>query len=213
MTRQLALQDFAADAAADGDLEGAHPAQPSPQAAAAEADALEAYDSGYKNGWADCATAEAEERSSVAADLAQSLSEAKLTYEAARRDVLAALGPFFEDVTSILLPRLTAAAAAPTVLAELAALAELQTDAGIEILAAPSTCASLERLIEAEELEVTLKPETALAEGQVSIRAGAERRDLDMDGAAARITEAIAGFCRQSSETTVPETTLSKGAA
>ena len=192
MTRSLVLQDFAADGAHVPDRTGPSPLQTEP---AEEADALESYDSGYKNGWADCAAAEAEERSAVGANLAKNLSEAELTYEAARRDVIAALGPFFEDVASTLLPKMAAAALAPTVLAELGALAEGHTEQGIEVLAAPASCASLERLADIESLSgLTVRPEPAFAEGQVSIRIGAERRDLDMTSAAARIADAIEAF-------------------
>lgn len=210
MPRSLILQDFSSslpDRGTPGSAQltvGAEPAN--------EADALESYDAGYKSGWADCAAAEAEERHSVGAALAKNLSEAELTYDAARRDVLAALGPFFEDVAATLLPKLAAAALAPTVLAELGALAEAQTGAKIEVFAAPSACASLERLGEFQHLgNLTVRPEPAFADDQVSIRAGAEQRDLDMSGAADRIAEAISAFSRQASEPDLQP--LSQGAA
>ncbi len=210
MTRKLSLQDFGSTAHGLADLDGASAQSSVPMS---EPDALEAYDSGYKNGWADCAAAEANERSSVAVDLAKNLAEARLTYDAARRDVLAALGPFFEEVSATLLPQMAAAAVAPNVLAELGSLADAQADARIVIVAAPNACASLERLIDETELDATVRAEPAYAEGQVSIRAGADRRDLDMAGAAARITEAIAGFRAQIAEAETPEPTLSQGAA
>lgn len=194
MTRSLVLQDFSSAAPAPN-LGFAAPQPESTLQPAEETDALESYDAGYKSGWADCATAEAEEKHSVSADLAKNLSEAHLTYEAARRDVLAALGPFFEDVAATLLPKMAAAAVVPTVLAELGAMAEGQTVSKIEIHAAPSACASLERLGDTEHLiGLTVRPEPAFADGQVSIRVGSEQRDLDMASAAARIAEAIAGF-------------------
>lgn len=210
MTRSLILQDFAAAHSVDVGFD-AVPTAADPEMVDA-GDMLESYDAGYKNGWADCASAEAEERGAVGAELAKNLTDATLTYEAARRDVLAALGPFFEDVVSTLLPKMAAAAVAPTVLAELGALAEGQIVSKIEIHAAPSACASLERLGETEHLaDLTVRPEPAFAEGQVSIRMGSEQRDLDMAGAADRIAEAIAGFSAQ----TAPSEHLiaSKGAA
>ncbi|OAN69195.1 hypothetical protein A8B78_04945 [Jannaschia sp. EhC01] len=194
MTRSLILKDFASGHP-DPNV-GSIAAEPlsTPQPAD-EVDALESYDAGYKCGWADCAAAEADERTTIGADLAKNLSEATLTYETARRDVIAALGPFFADVAATLLPEMAAAALAPTVLAELGALAEGQTEPRIEIRAAPTACASLERLAEDENLsDLTVRPEPAFAEGQVSIRVGTEQRDLDMAGAATRIADAIAAF-------------------
>lgn len=195
MTRSLVLQDFSSSGP---DVGLAVPQPELNRQPTEDTDALESYDAGYKSGWADCATAEAEERHSVSADLAKNLSEAQLTYEAARRDVLAALGPFFEDVAATLLPKIAAAAVVPTVLAELGAMAEGQTVSKIEIHAAPSACASLERLGESEHLSgLTVRPEPAFADGQVSIRVGTEQRDLDMANAAARIADAIAEFGAQ----------------
>lgn len=210
MTSRLILPDFRAGSA-QTDFEFGTAESTADQVSTEAVDALETYDAGYKCGWADCAAAEAEERSGVAADLAKNLAEAQLTYEAARRDVLAALGPFFEDVVSTLLPRLAAEAIAPTVLAELGALAENQTVSHIEIHAAPSACPSIERLGETEHLaNLVVRPEPAFAEGQVSIRVGNERRDLDMAGAAARIAEAIEDF---SARTSTDNPLQSRGAA
>lgn len=197
MTRSLILQDFASspsDPSFGFTAGAAGPDVPLQD----ELDALASYDTGYKCGWADCAQAEAEERDGVAADLAKNLSTAELTYEAARRDVIASLGPFFEDVAATLLPKMAAAALVPTVLAELGALAEGQTAQHIEIHANPSACAALERLGETEQLgHLIVRPEPAFAEGQVSIRVGAEQRDLDMNSAAARIAEAITAISAQ----------------
>lgn len=211
MTRRLVLRDFASAQPDPALQRSADDPTHSPRPDDGP-DALEVYDEGYKCGWADCAAAEVEERNAIGADLAQNLSEAQLTYETARRDVIAALGPFFADVAETLLPRMAAAALAPTVLAELGALAEGQTAPRIEVRAAPSACAALERLGETEQLSnLTVRAEPAFAEGQVSIRVGTEQRDLDMAGAAARIADAIASFSTQPShfDTPVP----SRGAA
>lgn len=209
MTRVLSLEDFsrtATFARLDDAPLAPWPSEPAPS----EADTLEAFDNGYKNGWSDCARAEAEERQGISADLAKNLSEAALTYEAARRDILAALGPFFEDIVSTLLPSMAAAAVAPCVLEELTALSDGHLQARIEVHAAPSTCPALERLAETEGIEgMILHPEPAFAEGQVSLRLGAERRDIDMAAAAARIADAIAAFQSQTAQS-VPA--LSQGA-
>lgn len=211
MTRSLILQDFTAPAPAFDTGANAALAPMSP-ALEEEIDTLETFDAGYKSGWADCAAAEAEERRSVGADLTKAVSEATLTQEAARRDVLAALGPFFGEVVETLLPAIAAKAIVPTVLAELSALVDGQTLARVEIHAAPSVCQTLERIVEFEGVaDITVRPEPAFAEGQVSIRVGAERRDLDMAAATARIAEAIAGFSVQTERSENLE--LSQGVA
>ena len=210
MTRMLALEDFGSDLPEPDGLLRASGAVAT-EAAGFEAETLQAYENGYKNGWSDCAAAEAEERRNVAADLARNLGEARLAREGARSDVLAALGPFFEDIVGILLPQMTAAAVTPMILAELGALAERHTEAQLEILAAPETCIRLERLIEMQGIEVSLRPEPAFAEGQVSIRAADERRDIDMTGAVRRITEAIAGLGQQVGRTTVADPVQTRG--
>lgn len=211
MTRSLILKDFASPQPDPYQQDMGIETQPVSHLQD-ESDALESYDAGYKCGWADCAAAEVDERTAIGADLANNLSEATLTYETARRDVIAALGPFFADVAATLLPKMAAAALGPTVLAELGAMAEGQTDPQIELRAAPTACAALERLGEAEQLSgLTVRPEPAFAEGQVSIRVGTEQRDLDMASAAARIADAIVAFSDQSPQfdTQVP----SQGAA
>ncbi|GAB5448919.1 FliH/SctL family protein [Gymnodinialimonas sp.] len=211
MTRSLILKDFASPYTTQS-LHSMEAEVPPADQLQDETDALESYDAGYKCGWADCAAAEVDERTAIGADLAKNLSEAQLTYETARRDVIAALGPFFADVAATLLPKIASAALAPTVLAELGALAEDQTEAEIEIRAAPSACAALERLGETEQLSgLTVRPEPAFAEGQVSIRVGSEQRDLDMASAANRIADAVADFAAQSSQ--FDAQTPSKGVA
>lgn len=214
MTRALALENFATDVSEPAFSNEPALTWPSETASQPEIDALDAYDNGYKSGWADCATAEAEERRGVSVDLAKNLADATLTYETARRDVLAALGPFFEDIVSALLPRLAAEAVLPCVLAELGELAGDMTQVGIELHAAPSTCPTLERLAENEGIEgLVVHPEPAFAEGQVSLRLGSERRDIDMASAVDRIAGAISAFQAQSAKATPSRTNLSQGAS
>lgn len=213
MTRTLTLENFSNNNPTLGGSAAATESGPVEITQLSEVDALEAYESGYKSGWEDCASAEAEERRVIAADLAKNLSEAKLTYASARRDVLAALGPFFEDVISTLLPRMATAAFLPCVLDELKEIAGGQMYSSVELRAAPATCPALERLAETEGIEgLVVLPEPAFAAGQVSLRLGSERRDIDMTAAADRIAAAIAGFQAHSSTTGSFEPNLAQGA-
>jgi len=209
MTRFLALEDFTGPGESRTALQAT---TSSPQAADPEA-ALAAYDEGYRSGWEDCTTAESETHRRIAADLAASLQDMTLTYAEARQDVLTCLGRLFEDMAAQLLPRLAADAVAPAVVSELRAAADTATTARAVLTAAPAALPALERLIAAhEDLEIDLHAEPAFAEGQVSIRFGGERRDIDLSGAAKRMAEAIRAFVAQQNED-APAAPIRQGAA
>ena len=194
MSRSLILEDFSRAAPSNSKT----PSQIEVPPPANEADTLDAYDNGYKSGWADCAAAEAEERLAIGADLAKHVSEAQLTYEQAKSDVLTALTPFFDEFIATLLPRLAAEAVAPVALDELGRLVEQQADAKVELIAAPSVCPSIQRLVEGQGLDgVSVRPEPAYSESQVSLRAGVERREIDLSQASERIASAIRDFQSQ----------------
>jgi len=186
MIRAVALEDFSAPGP------GAPPEAPRPGDPDA---ALAAFEEGYRSGWDDCAAAEAESHRRIGADLAASLQAVARTYAEARTDVLTALGPLFEEMAAQLLPALAAEAVAPAVIAELRAAASGASAARPVLVAAPAALPALERLIAEEDgLDVELRPEPAYDEGQVSIRFGPERRDIDLTDAARRMAEAIRAF-------------------
>lgn len=212
MIRALHLEDFATTTPA-----ATPPSHtPAPQDAATPEpadDAMAAFDEGYRNGWEDCAKAEAESNHRIGADLAANLQDLSLSYAEARADVLAALGPLFEDMAAQLLPVLAAEAVAPAVIAELRAAAEAASDGRAVLFASPGAMPALARLIEMQEgLDIELRAEPAFAEGQVSLRFGTERRDIDLSDAAQRMAEAIRAFIAQE-RTHSPPQTARKGVA
>lgn len=191
--RALVLESFDTESEPDP----SEATRPTPQKTAGE-DALAAFDEGYRDGWEDCARAEAEAQRRITADLATNLAELSRGYEEARADVLANLGPLFEEMASQLLPTLAAEAVAPAVLSELTAIAETASAARAVLIASPAALPALERLLETQEdLEVELRAEPAYAEGQVSLRFGGERRDIDLSDAARRMAEALRAFVHQ----------------
>jgi flagellar assembly protein FliH len=199
MTRALRLENFTP---AGAELAAEPPLPTAPEAPDA---ALAAFDEGYRNGWEDCARAEAEAHRKIGADLAAALQDVVLTYAEAQQDVLTALGPLFEDIAGQLLPRLAAEAVAPAVIAELRAAAAEATAGRPVLIAAPAALASLERLIEADgALDVDLRAEPAFAAGQVSIRHAGQRRDIDLGDAAARMADAIRSFVAQGGADAAP---------
>ena len=190
MTRPLCLEDFA--------MVDDRTQQAPPQQAPDTDTTLAAYEDGYRNGWEDCAKAEAETHRRIGADLAATLQASTLIYAEARQDVLTCLGPLFEDMAAQLLPRLAAEAVAPAVIAELQAIATTATTASIVMMAAPAALPALERLIaDHVTTRIDLRAEPAFADGQVSIRFGAEQRDINLSDAATRMAEAIRGFIAQ----------------
>jgi flagellar assembly protein FliH len=201
MIRILALEDFQPI-----DMSGPAMASESEDTGNENQEAtLAAFDEGYRNGWDDCAKAEAETHRRIATDLAANLQDISLTYAEARQDVLNSLGPLFEDIAAQLLPSLAAEAIAPVVVAELQAAAHGAARGRAVLIASPSALPALERLIAEQGLpEVDLHAEPAYAEGQVSIRFDDERRDIDLSGAAQRMAEAIRSFVALEIEPSLP---------
>lgn len=212
MTRALKLEDFATQMPPPSASQVTQPLQ---NEAAPEPtdDTMAAFEEGYRNGWEDCAKAEAEAHRKIGADLVANLADVALTYAEARADVLAALGPLFEEIAAQLLPRLAAEAVAPTVIAELRAIAETASDGRPVLLAPPGAMAALARLIETQDgLEIDLRAEPTFAEGQVSLRVNGMRRDVDLADAAQRMADAIRGFVAQERAET-PSQPIRKGVA
>lgn len=203
MIRALTLEDFTRLTTTPPEAVPAP--QENPTGPDAGDETMAAFDEGYRSGWEDCAKAEAESQRRIGADLAANLKELSLSFAQARADVLTALGPLFEDMAAQLLPRLAAEAIAPAVIAELRAAAESATQAKAVLFAAPAALPALVQLVEMQDgLEIELRAEPAYAEGQVSLRFGSERRDVDLSDAARRMAEAIRAFAAQEHGATQP---------
>jgi flagellar assembly protein FliH len=215
MTRTLQLEDFGTGPAPGSNAVAAEvppepELEPLPEAGL-EGGNLDAFEQGYRSGWDDCTANEVEERRRVGADLATALAEISLTLDAARDEMIAALEPLFEQIVAQLLPAIVAEAVAPLAVTELRRIADERCAARVEVLASPATCPIIENLVDATpDLEVSVIPEQALAEGQVSLRFDAQRRDVDLSLAAAQMAEAIrsftTGMVADSSDPTVPAT-------
>lgn len=187
MTRPLSLEDFGRSSAQLPDGQSGD--------ALIEEDRLSVYEAGYQSGWDDCIAGEQEARRRISADFATNLQDISVAYDKARADILAGLGPLFEDIAGQLLPALAAQAVAPVVADELRKAAEIASTGEITLLAAPAVIPTLERMIEAEDsANISLTPEPAFAEGQVSIRYQSERRDVDLGAAAERMSDALRAF-------------------
>lgn len=200
MTRALTLEDFGTTQPV---VNGAGLTSDPP--VGSEEDRLTIYESGYQSGWDDCAAAETEGQRRIGVELSANLRDLSLTYEEARRDVLEALGPLFEEMAAQLLPALAAEAIAPAVITELQDAAKQASGDTITLVAAPAALPALERLAETQtDIDISVHPEPAYAEGQVSVRFGQEQRDIDLRDAAARMAEAIRGFVQHAQNQPLP---------
>ncbi|MFW5654233.1 MAG: hypothetical protein ACOCYW_01115 [Roseicyclus sp.] len=197
MTRALQLEDFGTSTGArsfDVAAETTVSPEPLPETGL-EGGNLDAFEQGYRSGWDDCTANEVEERRRVGADLATALAEVSMTLDAARDEMMTALEPLFEAIVSQLLPAIVAEAVTPVVVDELRRIAAERCARNVDLLAAPATCPIIEKLVEATpDLSVSVIPEPALAEGQVTLRFGEQRRDVDLSQAAAQMAEAIRSF-------------------
>lgn len=197
MTRALQLEDFGSgEIAPSFDAEPAAPAEPEPlPEATLEGGNLDAFEQGYRSGWDDCTANEVEERRRVGADLATALAEVSLSLDAARDEMLTALEPLFEQIASQLLPAIVSEAVAPAVVEELNRIAEERCSGTVQLVASPATCPVIEKLVDAQpDLTVSVMPEPALADGQVSLRFADMHRDIDLSAAAAQMADAIRSF-------------------
>lgn len=193
MPRPLILENFA-----EPPLPSAPHVPELPQVAVpalSEDDRLAAFEKGYQNGWDDCIAADAENSKRVTADLAANLREISTTNAEARQEVLTSLTPFFDQLVAQFLPALAAEALAPTVRAALSEVAETAAQSEGILTVAPGALPALETLVDTEAgLEIKLEVEPAYAEGQVSIRFGDDRQDINLNEAVERMASAIRDF-------------------
>lgn len=184
MSRRVSLEEF------DGPEQLVAP----PQIAAAEPlvdlDALRsgAFEEGYKSGWEDCRAEQHKAEDGISSDLAQSLKSVDLTYRDARRDVLSAIKPLIDAIVSQLLPKLGEAGLGAVVAQELMPMLQSGSELEPELRCAPQIGPVLQNLIEKrQELNIRVAQDTSLGSAQVTLRLGAEARDIDLDAAIEKI--------------------------
>lgn len=156
---------------------------------------LEAYEQGYRAGWEDAASAQAEDQKRIRADLARSLQTLGFTYQEARAHVLKSLAPLMQDMVGKLLPEMAREALAPTVLETLMPLAEQLADEPVTLVVNAADRKAIEELLEqATGMPVTIVEEPSLGEGQAFLRLGIQEVHVDLARATAEIAAAVRGF-------------------
>ncbi|QBY02229.1 hypothetical protein E2K80_17015 [Rhodophyticola sp. CCM32] len=168
-----------------------------------EAIRVEAFETGYRDGWEDCVAAEQQSKARIGADLGQTLANLSFTYLEARTDVLTGLQVLLDGIVDRLLPAIAAASVGPMVRAELTAILDRVPDGKCDLIAAPAACPGLETLLSDEiAIDVSVVPEPAYSEGHVTLRFGAELREIDLDTATEQIAGAIRDFASDAEQTT-----------
>ncbi|MEM6609244.1 MAG: hypothetical protein AAF689_11725 [Pseudomonadota bacterium] len=191
MSRRVSLEDF------DGAAAPPERAVETPKMPEFDVDKLrsEAYEDGYKNGWDDCHAEHIKSESAVSSDLAQSLKDMEFTYREARADVLAALRPLIDAIISQLLPKLATDGLSAMVAKELVPFMEDAAELEPELLGAPAILPILQKLVDQEDgLSVKIRPEPSFSVAQVSLRLGAEARDIDLSSAVEAIGKELDQF-------------------
>lgn len=153
---------------------------------------LESFERGYQAGWDDSIKSQAEESRRITADLAQNLQDLHFTYDEAYGAVMSALRPLFEQITTAVLPRLSAATLGPRLIDILHELARTHGRQPIQIVGAPADMAALEAVVaEVGDASVALAEDDLLASGQVQLRFGAAEHLIDMQEVLRGIEDAI----------------------
>lgn len=165
------------------------------QVSAIEEAKLAAYESGYKAGWDDAASAQSEDQTRIRADLARNLQQLSFTYQEARSHIIKSIEPLLDEMVSRLLPETSRETLAPMVLEQIMPMVEDLTDQPVTLVLNPSVRAAIESLIEqATGLPLNIEEEPTLPDGQVYIRLGTAEAKVDLTRVTAEIAAAVRGF-------------------
>jgi hypothetical protein len=156
---------------------------------------LAAYDSGYRAGWDDAVAAQSSDQAQIGAELARNLKSLGFTFADARQHVLDAMEPLLQDIVARLLPDISRASLAPTILHALRPLAERASDSPVEIVIHPSARMAVDAVLaQSNGPPAVVVEEPSLGEGQAFLRLGQRETRIDLDSAIAEISTALTNF-------------------
>lgn len=170
-----------------------------PESAAAATAAEEArhqgYEQGYAAGWEDATAAQSTEDARLRSELARNLQSLSFTFEEARVHVIAALGPFLQQLVTRLLPEIAREALGPVVRDTLLPLAEQVAESPVILRVNPAARRKVEDLLAAGTAPpLRIEEEPTLGEGQASLRLGDSETLVDLDRATATLAAAVRDF-------------------
>lgn len=156
---------------------------------------LAAYEQGYTAGWDDGVAAQADDQTRLRADLARSLQSLAFTYHEAQTHILRGLEPLLAEMVGRLLPDVARASFGAVVVEALRPLAAAAAGQPVTVIVNPAARAAVEAALpENSALPVVLLEEASLGEGLAVLRLAATETRIDLDGALARIAEAVRSF-------------------
>ncbi|WP_226779908.1 flagellar biosynthesis protein [Oceaniglobus trochenteri] len=168
----------------------------------AEEQALAAYDKGYAAGWEDATQAASQDRERLDTAMANNLEDLGFTYHEARAHVMRSLTPLLNGILSKVLPRLIRDSLGARIMEEIDGLAEGAADSPIELMVFPGDAAQLRPVIDKiTTLPLALIEEPTVPQGQIFLRIGAVEREIDLEGAVASISGAMAALDDLNKET------------
>lgn len=192
MASLFPFEDFSKPSAEPKKSAPKAPAENSVSTAEVETIRVQAYETGYKAGWDDAANAQSESQDRIGAEFARNLQDLGFTFHEARAHVMRAMEPLLNEIVSKVLPNLVSDTIGQTIIEELLPLAEMASDAPIDVVISPHSRSALDGLLEqTTSVPLQIIEEDSLAEGQVYLRMGAIEKQIDMTGAVDRIGEAI----------------------
>ena len=170
---RLSLEEFGA--APPKDVEAKTEAAPA-------IDTTEIYETGYQAGWDDCLERTKHDQTHIAEALGKRLSDAHLTVDHARSEILAELKPLRADIVQKLLPALAQSGFRQRLLDEVVALAQDAAQAEIEIRVSHEELNAVTTLLEAhpDTPQVKLSADAALGLTQAHLKLGSTGRSIDI---------------------------------
>ncbi|TMM52492.1 hypothetical protein [Sulfitobacter sabulilitoris] len=155
----------------------------------------EAYDAGYSAGQADAVQAQADDRMSLSAELAQNLQDMAFTYRDAVADVVLNLRPLMQQIVGKLLPAVARHGLGGQILEQVGPLIQCHADAGVIIRVAPESHDIVAALITPALPDVlSLTTDATLASGQARIQVGPAERDINLDALITDVSNAMTAY-------------------
>ena len=156
---------------------------------------LEAFESGYRAGWDDAATANETEDAASREAVSRTLQELAFTYHEARNHILRALSPLLSEITARILPEVARASLPHLVAEALGPYAEIVSEAPIKVSIHPNQRALVEGLMGRNPgLPLQLIEDAGLSLNRVVLSLGTSETRVDLDSALITIRTAIDDF-------------------
>ena len=199
MPRLLQLEDFGGTTGLERRSAMAAPSEP--VQAPPEETSLEAYESGYKAGWDDATSAEAEKKTRSGEDFARNLQDMGFTFHEAKAHFLATLEPLLNSLSDTVFPDVLRATLGPLLVQTINDLLRDSSDEELRVVVASSNLEAIEAVFEAASISgVQLLAEPSLADGQAYLTFGAKEIEFDCNRLNAELKQAIKDFYRLANE-------------